>query len=99
MVAPEVVEGISGAAAGMAATVVTYPLMTVSTLQATRAHKRETILPSAKKAATGTIADIAEVSKIPRTMSRHIELFAARMHPSCCQGSPLRVFCYRSSAS
>ncbi len=61
MVAPEVVEGVSGAAAGMAATVVTYPLMTVSTLQATRSHKRETVLPSSKKAATGTIADILEV--------------------------------------
>ncbi|BDA49053.1 Peroxisomal membrane protein PMP34 [Coccomyxa sp. Obi] len=61
MVAPEVVEGVSGAAAGMAATVVTYPLMTVSTLQATRAHKKDTVLPTAKKAATGTIADIAEV--------------------------------------
>lgn len=61
MVAPEIVEGVSGAVAGMAALSATYPLMTVSTLQATRSQKKYTVVPTDKKAATGTVADIAEV--------------------------------------
>ena len=72
MVAAEVVEGVSGAAAGMAATVVTYPLMTISTLQATRSHKKQSALPPFKKAATGTIADIAEV-KYPLICNRNVK--------------------------
>ena len=38
-VAPAVVEGVSGAAGGIAALLTTYPLMTISTLQATRSKQ------------------------------------------------------------
>ena len=39
VVAPAVVEGVSGAAGGIAALLTTYPLMTISTLQATRSKQ------------------------------------------------------------
>ena len=39
VVAPAVVEGVSGALGGIAALLTTYPLMTISTLQATRSKQ------------------------------------------------------------
>ena len=59
MVSPAVVEGVSGAAAGMAALTTTYPLMTISTLQATRSKNKAS--GSAPRKRNGTIADIADV--------------------------------------
>lgn len=64
MAPPAVVEAVSGAAAGCVALVATYPLMTVSTLQATRSKRLQAQLPShkaEKKTAIGTLEDIAEV--------------------------------------
>ena len=56
-----VIEGVSGAAAGMTALVATYPLMTISTKQATRSKRADEGGDSVNKGATGTFADIAEV--------------------------------------
>ena len=57
-----VIEGVSGAAAGMTALVLTYPLMTISTKQATRSSgERREAGESVNKGASGTLADIAEV--------------------------------------
>jgi hypothetical protein len=59
MPADAVIEGVSGAAAGMLALVATYPLMTISTKQATRSKRDgETGGP---QTATGALADILEV--------------------------------------
>jgi hypothetical protein len=59
MVTPAVVEGVAGAAAGMAALTTTYPLMTISTLQATRSKRKERDLRP--HIWGGTMADIADV--------------------------------------
>lgn len=56
-----VIEGVSGAAAGMTALVLTYPLMTISTKQATRSSGKEEGGASVKKGASSTLDDIAEV--------------------------------------
>ena len=64
MAPPAAVEAVSGAAAGCVALVATYPLMTVSTQQATRSKRLEAQLPShkaGKPTALGTFDDIAEV--------------------------------------
>ena len=64
MAPPAVVEAVSGAAAGCVALIATYPLMTVSTQQATRSKRLQAQLPSHKREkanAFGTIEDIAEV--------------------------------------
>ena len=64
MAPPAVVEAVSGAAAGCVALIATYPLMTVSTQQATRSKRLQAQLPLHKKEkanAFGTIEDIAEV--------------------------------------
>ena len=57
------VEGLSGAAAGMTALVLTYPLMTISTKQATRSSGQKEEGQSVKSGASGTLADIADVSQ------------------------------------
>ena len=64
MAPPAAVEAVSGAAAGCVALIATYPLMTVSTQQATRSKRLQAQLPShktEKKTAVGTLEDIAEV--------------------------------------
>ena len=59
MPADALIEGVSGAAAGMLALVATYPLMTISTKQATRSKRdAET---GGSQTATGALADILEV--------------------------------------
>ena len=55
-----VIEGVSGAAAGMLALVATYPLMTISTKQATRSRGTD-VDGGGLKAATGALTDILEV--------------------------------------
>lgn len=69
MAPPAAVEAVSGAAAGCVALIATYPLMTVSTQQATRSKRLEAQLPSnttGKASAVGTLEDIAEVRIRPR---------------------------------
>ncbi|KAK9807222.1 hypothetical protein WJX73_010625 [Symbiochloris irregularis] len=66
MVSNAVVEGVAGAVGGIAALVTTYPLMTISTLQATRRRKvsegdEEEPLVVPVKRQTSTIADFAQV--------------------------------------
>ncbi|CAL5226190.1 g9024 [Coccomyxa viridis] len=64
MAPPAAVEAVSGAAAGCVALIATYPLMTVSTQQATRSKRLEAQLPSnttGKASAVGTLEDIAEI--------------------------------------
>ena len=67
MAPPAVVEAVSGAAAGCVALIATYPLMTVSTQQATRSKRLQAQLPSHRKEkanAFGTIEDVAEVCNL-----------------------------------
>ena len=59
-----VIEGVSGAAAGMLALVATYPLMTISTKQATRSRGGHGD-GGGLKTATGALSDIIEVLTSP----------------------------------
>lgn len=62
MVSDAAVEGLSGAAGGILALVATYPLMTISTVQATRSKQALQGLPVANvNVRAGTLSDLSEV--------------------------------------